>query len=194
MIRNTPGGYGRVAIAFHWSMAVLIVFMLVLGLYMHELPQTDPATFRLYQLHKSVGFVVLALAVLRLFWRFLNPAPKLPDTMKPWERLAAHAGHIGLYALMFALPLSGWLMVSASPWNIPTVLFDVLPVPHLPVPEALGQKAEAEATLKTVHALAAYTLVGLLVAHIGAALKHHFIARDETLRRMVSTAPAKSAA
>ncbi|WP_346912771.1 cytochrome b [uncultured Roseibium sp.] len=193
MIRNTPGGYGRVAIAFHWSMAVLIIFMLALGLYMHELPQTDPATFRLYQLHKSVGFVVLALAVLRLLWRLMNPAPKLPDTMKPWERLAAHAGHIGLYVLMFALPLSGWLMVSASPWNIPTILFDVLPIPHLPVPEALGPKAEAEATLKTVHALGAYALIGLLVAHIGAALKHHFIERDETLRRMVSTAPAKSA-
>lgn len=193
MIRNTISGYGRVAIAFHWSMAAMIVFMLALGIYMHELPPSDPATFPLYQLHKSVGFVVLALALLRLLWRLVNPAPKLPDTMKSWERLAAHAGHLGLYVLMFALPMSGWLMVSASPWGIPTVLFNVLPVPHLPVPEALGSKQEAEAVLKTAHALGAYVLIGLLVAHIGAALKHHFIARDDTLRRMVSSAPAKSA-
>ncbi len=193
MIRNTATGYGWIAIAFHWLMASLILFMLGLGLYMHELPLSDPATFQLFQLHKSIGFVVLALAVFRLVWRLVNPAPKLPSGMKSWEKLAAHLGHIGLYALMFALPLSGWLMVSASPWGIPTVVFNVLPVPHLPVPEMLGTKEAAEATLKSVHALAAYLLIALLVAHIAAALKHHFVARDATLKRMVSAASARTA-
>jgi cytochrome b561 len=191
MIRNTPTGYGWPAIAFHWTMAVLIVFMLALGIYMHEQPLTDPATFQLYQLHKSIGFVVLALAALRILWRFANPAPKLPDGMKSWEKAAAHLGHAGLYALMFALPLSGWLMVSASPWGIPTVVFNVLPVPHLPVPGFLGSKEEAEALLKSVHALAAYFLIALLVVHIAAALKHHFINRDATLRRMSPIAPVR---
>lgn len=194
MMRNTVTGYGWLAIVFHWTMAILIVFMLALGLYMHELPLTDPATFQLYQLHKSIGFVVLALATLRILWRFANPSPKLPDAMKSWEKVAAHLGHAGLYALMFALPLSGWLMVSASPWGIPTIVFNVLPIPHLPVPEFLGSKEAAEAFLKNVHAFAAYFLIALLVVHIAAALKHHFINRDGTLQRMAPSAAFRSKA
>ena len=192
MLRNTSTGYGRVAIAFHWTMAVLIIAMLAFGLYMTTLPQTDPATFQLFQLHKSIGFVVLALAVLRLVWRLVNPSPKLPDGMHPLEKLAAHLGHIGLYVLIIAMPITGWFMVSASPWGIPTVLFNVQPVPHLPVPEALGTKEQAEAFFKMLHEYGAYLLIALVVVHIAAALKHHFIARDNTLKRMVSTGPAKA--
>ncbi|WP_417684207.1 cytochrome b [Roseibium sp.] len=193
MVRNTRLGYGLVAIVFHWTMAALILILLALGLYMTSQPPTAAATFQLYQLHKSIGFVVLTLAVLRLGWRLINPSPTLPEGMGTIERLAAHAGHAGLYALMFALPISGWLMVSASPWNIPTVVFDVLHVPHLPVPAFLGDKPAAEATLKLVHEYGAWLLIALLAGHVGAALKHHFIARDTTLKRMISTGPSKSA-
>lgn len=192
MLRNTSTGYGRVAIAFHWTMAILIIAMLAFGLYMTTLPPTDPATFQLFQLHKSIGFVVLTLAVLRLVWRLINPSPKLPDGMHPLEKLAAHLGHIGLYVLIFAMPVTGWFMVSASPWGIPTVLFNIQPVPHLPVPEALGTKEQAEAFFKLLHEYGAYLLIALVVVHIAAAMKHHFIARDDTLKRMVSTGPAKS--
>ncbi|GAB4515305.1 MAG: cytochrome b [Roseibium sp.] len=192
MLRNTTTGYGRIAILFHWTMAVLILGMLALGLYMHEQPLTEPSTFQLYQLHKSIGFVVLALAVLRLLWRAVNPSPKLPDGMPTLERLAAHLGHAGLYALLFALPVTGWFMVSASPWGIPTVLFNVLPVPHLPVPEALGSAEQAEGLFKELHEVAAYLLIALVVVHVAAAFKHHLIARDDTLKRMVSTGPARA--
>jgi len=192
MLRNTTSGYGRVAILFHWTMAVLIFGMLGLGLYMHNQPLTEPRTFQLYQLHKSVGFVVLALAVLRLLWRLFNPSPKLPEGMHPLERIGAHLGHTGLYALLFALPVSGWLMVSASPWGIPTVLFNLLPVPHLPVPEALGDQEQAEALFKILHEYGAYLLIALIAVHVAAAFKHHLIARDDTLKRMVSTDPAKA--
>lgn len=191
MIRNSRNSYGLIAILFHWTMALLILGMLALGLYMHDLPAADPSTFQLYQLHKSFGFVVLTLAVVRLLWRVANPSPKLPDTMPTWERLAAHLGHAGLYALMFLLPMSGWLMVSASPWGIPTFVFNILNIPHLPVPAALGTAEQAEATLITLHGYIAYFLIALLIAHIGAALKHHFIARDDTLRRMISTTSSR---
>ncbi|MEJ8476145.1 cytochrome b [Roseibium algae] len=191
MIRNTSTGYGLIAILFHWTMAALIFGMLALGIYMTDLPPTDMETFKLYQLHKSIGFVVLALASLRIVWRLSNPSPKLPAGMKSIEKLAAHLGHIGLYVLLFALPLSGWLMVSASPWNIPTVLFDVLPMPHLHVPAFLGDKTQAEGILKEVHEYAAWFLMALLLAHICAALKHHFISRDTTLKRMISTGPSR---
>lgn len=192
MYRNSPTGYGRIAITFHWTMALLIIGMLGFGLYLDSLPQSDPALFQLYQLHKSIGFVVLALAALRLVWRLMNPSPKLPSGMHPLERLAAHLGHVGLYALIFALPMTGWFMVSASPWGIPTIIFNVLPVPHLPYPEALGTKEQAEAFFKTLHAYGAYLMIALIIGHVAAALKHHFIARDDTLKRMMSTAPARA--
>ncbi|MEP3047457.1 MAG: cytochrome b [Roseibium sp.] len=192
MLRNTPTGYGRIAIAFHWTMALLIIGMLAFGLYLENLPKTDQNTFQLYQIHKSFGFVVLALAIFRLIWRLINPAPKLPTGMAVWERWAAHLGHIGLYALLFAMPITGWLMVSASPWGIPTVLFNHLPVPHLPISEAFGTKEQAEAFFKTLHGYSAFVLIGLIFVHVAAAMKHHFIARDDTLRRMVSTKPAQN--
>ncbi|OKL43119.1 cytochrome b [Pseudovibrio exalbescens] len=184
MIKNTHRTYGLIAITFHWLMALMIIGLLGLGLYMVDLPLTDQRTFELYQLHKSFGFVILVLAVLRLVWRTVNPSPKLPETMPFLERMAAHLGHAGLYGLMLFLPLSGWLMVSASPWGVPTVIFDSFTLPHLPVPDFLGTKETAEATLKTVHEWGAYLLIALIVLHIAAALKHHFISRDDVLRRM----------
>ncbi|MCC4245842.1 cytochrome b [Stappia indica] len=189
-LRNTRSGYGLVAILFHWTMALLIIGLFLFGKYMSDLDPMAPDTFALYQLHKSLGFVVLTLMVARLAWRFANPSPALPETMPRIERLAAHLGHAGLYALMLAIPLSGWLMVSASPWGIPTVVFDTLPVPHLPVPSALGTKAEAESALKEVHELLANGLLLLVLLHAAAALKHHFINKDDVLRRMVRTGPA----
>lgn len=193
MLRNSIAGYGRIAIAFHWTMAALILGMLGLGLYMSDLPPADPETFKLYQLHKSFGLTALALASLRLLWRLANATPALPAAMPRWERLGAHLGHFGLYALMFAIPLSGWAMVSASPWNIPTVLFDTLHVPHLPIPEALGAKAAVETFFKQMHELFAFALIGLLIVHVAAALKHHLLSRDDTLRRMVTSRFARGA-
>ncbi|QQM31757.1 cytochrome b [Martelella lutilitoris] len=182
MIKNTRHGYGAVAILFHWVMALLILGMLGLGLYMVRLPQSDPDAFALFQLHKSIGFVVLTLAALRLLWRAVNPSPKLPAEMPVWEKGVAHLGHAGLYAMMFLLPLSGWLLVSASPWGIPTIVFDLFEVPHLPVP---GDKAGTAALAAAVHEYGAYFLILLIAGHVAAAFKHHFIARDETLKRMV---------
>ncbi len=192
MLRNTSTGYGLVAIVFHWSMAILIVGMLALGLYMTTLPSTDASTFRLYQLHKSIGFVILTLGALRLFWRLVNPSPGLPAGMHPLEKSAAYIGHAGLYALIFAMPITGWFMVSASPWGIPTVLFNVQPVPHLPVPQELGTREQAEAFFKVLHEYGAYLLIALVTVHIAAALRHRFINRDDTLKRMISTIPAKA--
>ncbi len=191
-IRNTSTGYGSAAIAFHWIMAALMIGLFAVGKYMTGLDPTAPDTFAIYQWHKSFGFVVLALAALRLLWRLVNPSPALPADMPAYQRIVAHLSHAGLYAVLFALPISGWLMVSASPWGIPTVLFDVIPVPHLPVPEVLGTKAQAEEFLKEVHELLGFVLLGLVAAHVAAALKHHFLNRDTILKRIVSTGPARA--
>ncbi|NVK33710.1 MAG: cytochrome b [Rhodobacteraceae bacterium] len=191
MIRNTPTGYGAIAIAFHWTMALLIIGMFIFGKYMHSLPPTDPSTFQLYQLHKSVGFVVLGLALLRIVWRLMNPAPKLPEGMHPLEKLAAHLGHIGLYTLMLAIPLSGWLLVSASPWGIPTIVFNTFEMPHLPIPALFGSPQDASDLFQEVHEALALFIMILAGLHVAAALKHHFISKDGVLKRMTSTQPAK---
>ena len=192
MLRNTATGYGAVNIAFHWLMAVLIAGLLIVGMYMHSLPLADPNKFWLYQLHKSFGLTALGLVVLRLLWRFANPIPKLPVAMPGWQKAGAHLSHLTLYGLMFAIPLSGWLMASASPLGIPTLYFDLFQVPHLPVPAFLGDAAAAEETMKTVHDLLGKLLILVLIAHVAAALKHHLIDKDDIFKRMISTRPARS--
>lgn len=183
-IRNSELRYGLVAMTLHWVIAALIVGMFALGQVMTAPPPAE-RDFALYQLHKSFGFVVLALVVVRLAWRWMNPQPPLPPTLKPYERGLARATHAALYALIIALPLSGWLMVSASPWQIPTVVFGVVPVPHL-----LGPDGDLEALFKTVHAWLGWALVAVVVLHVAGALKHHFVLRDDVLRRMLPGASA----
>ena len=141
------------------------------------------------QIHKSFGFVVFVLACIRLVWRWLTPAgPALPESGRPWERFASQFTHLALYVLMFALPLTGWLMASASPFNdpdayiyIPNMVFGQF---EMPDPISPGDPDLAK-TLKQVHLYAGYALAALLVLHVAAALKHHFIHRDSVLTRML---------
>lgn len=172
--------YSAVAIALHWLIALAIVALVAIGILMTSLPDTDLARkFALYQLHKSLGITVLALSLLRLAWRLTHRPPPLPGTLKPWERRAARATHIGFYGLIIVIPLLGWAMVSASPYNIPTVLWGEIPWPHLPVPKSAFEAFRAG------HVLLAFGAVALLVLHVAAALKHHYILHDDVLARML---------
>jgi cytochrome b561 len=171
---NSPS-YTRTAIALHWLVALLIFSAFPLGLYMADLP-FSPAKLQLYAYHKWLGVTVLLVAVARLAWRVAHPAPAMLE-MPRWQRIAAHAIHHLLYVLLFAIPLSGWLMSSAKGFQ--TVYFGVLPLPDL-----LGKNKELGDLLHNVHEALNYTLLALLGAHIAGALKHHFIERDDTLRRM----------
>ncbi len=187
MIRNTRTTYGTVAITLHWIIAALIIGMLGVGLYMVRQPLFEPSTFTLYQLHKSVGFVVLALVALRILWKITSITPELPTEIPLWEKLAAHLGHFSLYVLMFLMPLSGWLLVSSSPLGLPSVFFNLFEIPHLPIPEFLGQKAQVSTFVTAVHGWAAYVLIAVILVHIGAALKHYFLSKDKVLQRMLSS-------
>lgn len=161
--------YDAVAIALHWIMAIGVLALLAIGFAMTSGLLPKLTMFQLFQLHKSIGVLVLLLAVVRLGWRLTHPAPPLPDSMPAIERKAAGAGHILLYVAIFALPLSGWAYVSASPLKIPTVLFGVLPWPHLGF---LADRVDAAPGLKAAHDLGAFVLVVLLVGHVGAAIRH----------------------
>lgn len=166
-------------------MALGVLALAALGLVMVHGHLGLGRRFALYQLHKSIGVTILIAALLRLAWRFAHRPPAFPTHMPQLERLTAHAGHWLLYFYLIALPLTGWALVSASPLNLPTVLYGTIPWPHLPVLSSLNNKAPVEALLKTIHRYGAWTLLALVAGHAGAALRHHFLRRDDVLLRML---------
>lgn len=168
--------YSAVAIFLHWTIALLILGMIAVGLTMEDYPIS--IRFTAYNLHKSFGLTILALSLFRLYWRLSHTPPPYPESMKAWEKLAAKTTHWLFYFLIIAMPLSGWLFVSAFA-KFPTVFFNLAEIPHLPVPKAYGP------SLKALHYWLAMGTLGLLALHVGAALKHHFITRDSVLRRML---------
>lgn len=182
---NRPTRYGTVAMLLHWLIAFAIIGLLIVGKYMHGLSDADPNKFALYQLHKSTGISVLALSVLRLLWRGVNKVPPLPAGMPAWQRFIAHVSHFSLYFLMIAIPLSGWAMVSASPLGIPTIWFGLFQIPHIPGLQGFEDQRDAEEFLEEAHELFGNAMILLLIAHVAAALKHHFWDRDNVLTRML---------
>ncbi len=173
-----PGSsYTGIAIGLHWLIAVAIVGSFSLGLYMADLP-LSPQKLKLYSWHKWVGVSIFLFVLLRLGWRLTHRPPAMPPGMPAWQVKAAAATHVLLYVLMFAVPLSGWLMSSAKGFQ--TVWFGVLPLPDL-----LDKNKELGDLLQQVHMLLNFSMAALVVAHLGAALKHHFLDRDDMLARMI---------
>ena len=179
--------YTAVAQAFHWLLALALAGIVVMGLVMAHVKLAPATQFKLFQLHKSVGITILILAVLRLLWRLTHRPPPLPAGMPVIEKAGAHAAHVVLYMLMIGLPLVGWALVSISAFNLPTVLYGLVPWPHLSFLSSLprAEKMTWEPWVKFVHAYGAYLLIAIVVVHVLAALRHHFILRDDTLRRML---------
>jgi len=180
-----PVRYTAVAIALHWLIAAGIVVQILMGLAMVNATLALPEKFKLYQWHKSIGITVLLLVLLRILWRLGHPPPPLPASLPRHERWGAHLAHLALYAFMLFLPLTGWALVSASPLNIPTVLYGVVPWPHLPVLSTLPDKAPAESVLKILHHWGGWLLIPLVLLHAAAALRHHLFLRDGILWRML---------
>lgn len=176
-IRNTTRRWGAVAQTFHWLIVLFIVAQFTLATLFDDLP-AGPKKLTLLARHKSIGITILMLALLRLLWRSTNPTPALPDTLKPYERSLAKLTHGLLYVLLFAVPLTGWLMSSAR--GFPVSWFGFFQLPDL-VPKS---KPLYEALL-TTHGLLAWVLYAVVALHVAAALKHHFMLRDDVLRRML---------
>ncbi len=172
-----PTAYTVTAISLHWLIAFAIIGSFSLGLYMVDLP-LSPQKLKIYSWHKWAGVTIFVCVALRLAWRLTHRPPELPDGVPPWQRSAAAATHLLLYLLMVAVPLSGWLMSSAKGFQ--TVWFGVLPLPDL-----LTKNAELGDLLQQLHKLLNYSMAALVFAHVGAALKHHFLDRDDVLARML---------
>lgn len=171
MTRYTPP-----AVVLHWLTALLIFVAFPLGVYMHELP-LSPAKLQLYSYHKWMGITVLLLVGLRLVWRATHTPPSLPAGMPGWQRAASHGVHGLLYLLMIAVPLSGWLMSSAKGFQ--TVWFGVLPLPDL-----VGKDRDLGEVLAEVHKFLNFTMLGLVILHVAAAVKHHVLEGRTFMQRM----------
>jgi len=187
---STSTRWGTPARLFHWVMAAGIVFMVGFGLWMTGLPPSM-RKLNVYALHKSVGITLLGLIVLRLLWRALDRRPQAVPGQPPWQTVAAKITHAATYALLFVVPLSGWLYNSAS--GFPLRWFKLVNLPRLSESDPA-----LKATAHAVHEYGVWALVVLVALHAGAALKHHFVDRDPTLSAMVpflnAPGPARTSA
>ena len=182
--------YTRVAIWLHWLIALMTILVMAAGIWMTDAIDakgTQALAVDIYQLHKSFGIIILLLTLFRLVWRLIHRPPAFAQSMPVWERIAARAMQWLFYLLTIGLPVSGWLMVSASPIGLPTLFFGELNVPHYPAFAGLdyGELEAWESQFSEIHELVAYGGIGLIILHAGAALRHHFLLADDTLRRML---------
>tara|TARA_R110002126_G_scaffold282327_3_gene430680 strand:+ start:6361 stop:6984 length:624 start_codon:yes stop_codon:yes gene_type:complete len=192
MFRPSPNRWPVCIIALHWLMAVALLAMIGGGLAMTAAAEAAAETgnwearilglpiFEAYQLHKSVGVVLWVLVAVRLLLRVVSRTPDLPASLTPIEAFAARAVQAGLYVLMFAMPITGWLVASTSQLGLPTHLFGLFILPHAPIDPATWEPISA-----MLHWLGAWALVALASMHIAAGLKHQFIDKDDVMRAML---------
>jgi cytochrome b561 len=174
--RNTTRAWGSLSKAFHW----LIVLLIINQWWIAERAEDLKGLAKLQALawHKSFGMTILILAVLRLAWRLMNPTPDLTAETKPWERTLAKISHVLLYVLIFAMPLTGWMMSSAK--NFPVSWFKLFQFPDLVAPSE-----QTFRLMQDAHHLLFSGLVCVALLHVAGALKHHFIDRNDVLKRML---------
>lgn len=176
-IRNSSARWGALSQLLHWLIVALICAQVTLALTAKEL-HPGHTRFALIGYHKSIGITILTLAVLRLLWRWMNPVPALPTTLKPHEKALARFTHAALYVILFAMPLSGWIGSSAHAF--PVRWFNLFTVPAI-----VGKNLPLSSEMGKVHYAFAILLGVVVTLHIAAALWHQFVLKDDTLRRML---------
>lgn len=177
-LRNTKHGYGAVLIVLHWVMALLLIGLFFLGWYMTGLTYYDPLYNVTVELHESFGVLVLVLAVVRVLWAVLDHRPALSASLRAWEQVGARAAHLVLYLAMVLVPLSGYFISTADGRAL-----DVFGL--LQIPAAFSGIDKLEDIAGAFHYYLAFAAGWLVLAHAAAALKHHFIDKDNTLQRML---------
>lgn len=176
-LKNTPDRWGAVSQSLHWIIVALILFMAYLGLTMGDLPN-GPDKIKTYALHKSIGLTILGLVGLRVLWRLYAGTPHpVPNTPRWQERIAALT-HLAIYALLFAIPISGWVLNSAA--GFPLQWFGAVNLPHI-----VDKSHDLHELAEEAHEIMFWLLALLVVAHAGAAFYHHLFQRDATLARML---------
>lgn len=174
-IKNDASHYGLLTIILHWLMAVLIIGLLILGLYMVQLP-ISLQKLKLYGWHKAYGFLALFLFIVRLVWRLINRTPAL--NLPRWEVISARSVHALFYVFMLLMPLTGWMITSAA--GLPASFFGLITLPNL-----VGPDDHLRQIFEAAHQWFGYALIALIALHAAAALKHYVINKDDILQRMI---------
>jgi len=178
MLRNTTMVWAWPAKLLHWIAAIAILILLVHGWWMtHMAPRPDRLAN--YDWHAALGYDLLLLVILRMLWRWTNPVPTLPSDLQPWERMAARASHIGLCLLMLGASFTGWALAGTFRTPMTNDLFG-LPMPQI----VANQDRSMHDLFEQSHTISSYLLAALVVVHLAASLRHHFIKRNDVLRRM----------
>jgi cytochrome b561 len=176
--KNTPETYGHVAKVLHWLIALAVLAMMVMGTFMDDIPDKI-LRFQIYGIHKALGITVLVLMLGRLVWKLIHwGLPHHNLNHKPWEQKLAGVVHWGFYALLLVMPLSGWLLTGAAGSTISW--FGFFSVPNIALPDQELREAYGE-----IHEIVGLLIWGALALHVGGALKHVFLDKDDTLRRML---------
>ena len=176
-LKNTRIHYGIIAITFHWMTFAFVIFMFPMGYIMTNMP-LSPNKLEIYSWHKSLGFILLVLIVLRLSWRIFNHQPETPKSISPAQKIAARLVHYLLYAFLFALPITGWLMSSAA--GFPVVVFKIFQLPDL-----IQSSESLRLVFLNIHFAIGIAMLSLILIHILAAMYHHFYKRDIILHRIL---------
>jgi len=179
MTRNSTTDWGWPAKILHWVGAVMILLLLVHGWWMtHMTPRPDRLAN--YAWHSAMGYDLLVLLILRLLWRWLNPSPELPAELQRWERVGARVSHVALYVLMFVVSLTGWIVATTFRNPMTKDMFGIDVPPILTTVDRTVRQ-----WLEESHMVLAYVLAAVVLIHIAAALRHHFLKRNDVLRRMI---------
>ncbi|MCG6941871.1 MAG: cytochrome b [Thiohalocapsa sp.] len=176
-IRNTRERWGAVQQTAHWLVVILVIAQLVVGFIFADYPSTSPTWIELFPVHTTLGLSILILMLLRLGWRGANPVPSLPDTLPRWQQVAARATHWLFYLLLILVPIGGYVLVSAGGKPIPFFGWELPPV--------IPKTPSLNSPIFILHATGAWVVAVLIVLHAGAALRHEWVLRDNTLRHMV---------
>jgi cytochrome b561 len=191
---DTHNTYNKVSRLLHWTIAVLIIGLLCGGLLMGNIPNSSLALkVGVYNWHKSIGLTILVLSIIRLVWRLTHRPPALPDSMKKGEVMITKIMHTAFYVFMIVMPLVGWSIISTS--KFPSKLFNSpVTIPVLPFWKDLGAapKKEIHELFEETHEIMAFIAIALIVLHVAAALKHHFVAKDDILVRMMPSLNKKT--
>ena len=169
--------YTKTAILLHWVVALLLVAVIGLAYLLEAFPEESAGFITVIGLHKSVGITILALSLMRLVWRLFNKPPALPESTPIWQRGVAHAVMASLYVLTICTPIVGWAMVSAD--GHATSFFGLFDLPSL-----LAENENSAEQLEELHEVLANMIIGLVVLHVLASLKHQFVDRDGLMSKM----------
>jgi len=182
MIRNTRESWGWPARAMHWIVALMVLGLFAHGLWLEDLSR-DQRAFQTW-LHSAVGITLLLVVAAGFLWWLFNVVPAEPSNTPAWQRRAAQLAHWGLYALIFAVTITGWALTDTLRQPVGVDLFGFISVPQL-----VGPGSGMHGLLEEAHELLSNVLIALVVVHVAAALYHHFVLRDAVLVRMLGRKP-----